>query len=127
MAHYALIWNVKPGSEDRVREIFANYEAPDPVVKDEDGNVEGQLISTQVFLKGNTVVRVMEVEGAFPKVAAHLGRQPSIQKIEAALDEIIENPRDMSNPQGAAQFFIETSMECLISRRLADPVGAGGS
>ena len=124
MAHYALMWTVRPGTEDRVREIFANYQAPDPVVKDEDGNIEGQLIATQVFLKGNTVVRVMEVEGAFPKVAAHLGRQPSIQKIEAALDEIIEDPRDMSTPQGAAKFFMETSMECLISRRLADPTPA---
>ena len=124
MAHYALIWTVRPGTEDRVREIFANYGAPDPIVKDEEGNIEGQLISTQVFLNGNTVVRVMEVEGAFPKVAAHLGRQPSIQKIEAALDEIIDNPRDMSNPQGAAKFFMETSMECLISRRLSEAAPA---
>ena len=124
MAHYALIWNVRPGTEDRVREIFADYKAPDPVVKDEDGNVEGRLIATQVFLKGNTVVRVMEVEGAFPKVAAHLGRQPSIQKIEAALDEILETPRDMSTPQGAAKFFMDTSMECLISRRLSEPTPA---
>ena len=116
--HYALMWNVKPGSEDRVREIFAGYEPPDPVVKGEDGSVEGRLIGTQVFLKGNTVVRIMEVEGAFPKIAAHLGRQPSIQKLEAQLDEIIENPRDMSTPQGAAKFFMDTSMECLIARRL---------
>jgi hypothetical protein len=117
MAHYALIWNVKPGTEDRVREIFANYEPPDPVVKDENGNVEGRLLGTQVFLKGNTVVRVMEVEGAFPKIAAHLGRQPSIRQLESQLDEIIEKPRDMSTPEGAAKFFMETAMECLVARR----------
>lgn len=118
MAHYALMWNVKPGTEDRVREIFSNYESPDPIVKDENGNVEGKLIGTQVFLKGNTVVRVMEVEGAFPKVAAHLGRQPQIRDLEAKLDEILEEPRDMSTPKGAAQFFGRTAMECLLARRL---------
>ena len=40
---YALIWKVKPGTEEQVKEVFRNYESPDPVVRDEDGNVMGQL------------------------------------------------------------------------------------
>ena len=119
---YALIWTVKPGTEDKVREIFGDYSPPDPVVKDEDGNILGQLLGTQVFMKGNTVVRVMEVEGSLPAVSAHLGRQPEIQAVESALDPLIETPRDMSTPQGAAKFFMDTSMELLVARKL----GQGG-
>jgi len=114
---YALIWKVKPGTEEQVKEVFRNYESPDPVVRDEDGNVTGQLLSTQVFIKDNTVVRVMEVEGPLPAVSAHLGRQPQIRAVEAKLDPLIETPRDMSTPEGAAKFFIETAMECLVARR----------
>ena len=57
---FALMWTVKPGTEEQVKEIFSNYGSPDPIVKDEDGNVTGKLLGTQVFIKGNTVVRVME-------------------------------------------------------------------
>ena len=117
---YALMWNVKPGTEQQVEEIFSNYETPDHTVRDADGNVTGKLIATQVFLKGNTVVRVMEVEGSLPAISAHLGQQPGIQKLEAQLDPLLETPRDMSNPQGAAKFFMETAMKCLVSRRMDD-------
>lgn len=117
---YALIWTVRPGTEEEVEEIFSHYEPPDPIVKDADGNVTGKLLATQVFIKGNTVVRVMEVEGSLIDVSKHLGQQPQIQEIENKLDPLLETPRDMSNPQGAAKFFMETSMKCLIARRLTD-------
>jgi hypothetical protein len=117
---YALMWNVKPGAEQQVEEIFSNYETPDHTVRDADGNVAGKLLATQVFIKGNTVVRVMEVEGSLPAISAHLGKQPGIQKLEAQLDPLLEEPRDMSNPQGAAKFFMETAMKCIVSRRMDD-------
>jgi SchA/CurD like domain len=120
---FALMWTVKPGTEDQVREIFSNYGRPDPIVKDEQGNVTGRLLGTQVFLKGNTVVRVMEVEGSLPAISAHLGRQAQIREVEAKLDPLIEIERDMSNPQGAAKFFMDTSMECLVARKLDDDAG----
>ncbi len=119
--HWALLWEIKPGSEDAVRELFKNYERPDPIVKDEDGNVKGRLVGTQVFLKGTTVVRVMEIEGFLPDVAAHLGRQPAIQELELKLDEHLAEPRDMTDPEGARKFFISTMMETLLARREDDP------
>lgn len=118
--HFALIWHVKPGTEEQVKEVFRNYGRPDPIVHDEDGNVTGRLLGTQVFIKGNTVVRVMEVEGSLPAISQHLGRQPEIQAVEAALDPLIETPRDMSTPEGAAKFFMDTAMECLVARKLED-------
>ena len=118
--HWALMWNVKPGTEQQVQELFADYESPDPIVKDADGNVKGELLSTQVYIKGNTVVRVMEVEGSFPDVAAHLGRQPGIQELERKLDPLLETARDMSTPEGAREFFIGSMMQCLLARKAGE-------
>ena len=115
--HLALIWNVKPGTEQQVVDIFSNYESPDPIVRDEEGNVKGTLLATQVFMKDNTVVRVMEIDGDLLEVAPHLGRQPAIRELETMLDPLLETPRDMSNPEGARAFFMSTMMRCLVARK----------
>jgi hypothetical protein len=123
MAEYwALMWDVKPGSEEAVMKLFEDYGRPDHVVRDEDGNEKGLLVSTMVFMKGNTVVRVMEIEGAtFPEVAAHMGKQPAIRELEEKLDEHLAEPRDMSTPEGARDFFIKSMMRPVAVRRHDDP------
>jgi hypothetical protein len=118
--YWALIWTVKPGTEEAVREAFRNYGYPDHTVKDEEGNVRGKLIATQVFMKDNIVVRVVEAEGELPIIAQHMGRQPAIRELETKLDEYLEEPRDMSTPEGARDFFMKTSMELLVVRRHDD-------
>jgi len=116
----ALIWKVKPGTEEQVAELFSNYKPPEHIVRDEQGNEKGKLLSTLVFMRDNVIVRVMEVEGDLRDVAPHLGRQPSIRELEDKLDPLLETPRDMSTPEGARKFFMETTMRCLVARRLDD-------
>ena len=118
--HWALIWTVKPGTEKQVEEIFSNYQSPDRIIRDEEGNEKGKLLATQVFMKDNTVVRVMEIEGDLREAAMHLGKQPQIRELEAKLDPLIETPRDMSTPEGARQFFMSTAMRCLVARKLEE-------
>jgi hypothetical protein len=115
---WALMWDVKPGSEEAVQELFKNYQRPDPIVRDEEGNEKGKLLTTIVFMKGQTIVRAVEVEGALPDVAAHLGRQPEIQELEEKLDPHLAEPRDMSDADGARKFFIESIMQTLLVRQL---------
>lgn len=117
--YFALMWDVKPGTEDQVRELFRNYGRPDHVIKDLEGNEVGTLLSTQVYMKGNTVVRVVETTDGvpLPVVGQHMGRQPAIRALEDQLDELVAVPRDMSTPEGAAKFFISSFMELLVSRR----------
>ena len=117
--YFALMWDVKPGTEDQVRELFHNYGRPDYAIKDPEGNVVGTLLSTQVFMKGNTVVRVVETTDGvtLPVVGQHMGRQPAIRALEDELDSLVAVPRDMSTPEGAAKFFISSFMELLVSRR----------
>lgn len=119
--HMALMWTVRPGSQEAVEEAFRNYGRPDHDVRDRDGNVVGRLLATQVFMKDNTVVRVIEVDGDLGAVARHMGQQPAIRKLEAELDRYLEEPRDMSTPQGARAFFQRTSMRCVVARRHDDP------
>ena len=115
---WALMWDIKPGSEEAVQELFRNYGRPDPIVRDEEGNEKGKLLSTIVFMKGTTIVRAVEIEGALPEVAAHLGRQPAIQELEEKLDEHLAKPRDMADPEGARKFFIESIMQTLVVKQL---------
>jgi SchA/CurD like domain len=117
--YYALMWDIKPGSQDAVRELFASYGRPDHTIRDEDGNEVGTLLSTLVFMKDNHVIRVVETTDGvpLPVLARHMGRQPAIRELEDQLDEHIAEPRDMSTPQGAREFFMKSSMELLISRR----------
>ena len=116
----AIMWTVKPGTEDKVKEAFANYGRPDHDVKDENGNVVGKLIATQVFMKRNIIVRAIEFEGNLMDLAPHMGRQPAIRELEETIDQYLEKPRDMSTPEGAREYFLDVAMETLIARRWDD-------
>jgi hypothetical protein len=115
----ALMWDIKPGSQDAVRELFQNYGRPDHTIKDPDGNEVGTLLTTVVFMRGDTVIRAVETtdDVPLPVLAQHMGKQQAIRELEEALDEHLAEPRDMSTPEGAREFFMNTIMECLISRR----------
>lgn len=113
---WAVMWNVRPGTEQEVEELFSNYGKPDPVVRGDDGTEQGRLLGTQVFMKGNTVVRVMEFEGDRRAIFGHLQRQPIVRELESKLDGYLETERDMSTPEGAQKFFRESGMRCLLAR-----------
>jgi SchA/CurD like domain len=120
MAQYwALMWDIKPGSQDAVREAFKAYGRPDHTIRDEDEKPVGTLISTQVFMKGNTVIRVVETTDGvpLPVLGRHMGRQPAIRELEDKLDEYVAEPRDTSTDEGAREFFLKSTMELLVSRR----------
>jgi SNF2 family DNA or RNA helicase len=114
--YWALMWKVRPGTEEAVQELFKNYGRPEHIIRDEEGNEKGRLLKTWVFMKGNTIVRVVEVEGSLADVAVHMGKQPAIRDLEEKLDQYLAEPRDMSTPEGARKFFMESSMQCLVAR-----------
>jgi SchA/CurD like domain len=118
--HFALMWTVRPGTEEEVVELFENYGRPDHEIKDVDGNVKGKLLATTIFMKGNVVVRAIEFEGSIVDVAPHMGRQPAIRELEEKLDAYIEKPRDMSTPEGARAFFLDSMMRTVVTRRWDD-------
>ncbi|PRY25804.1 SchA/CurD-like domain-containing protein [Pseudosporangium ferrugineum] len=113
MPRYAVTFRVRPGTEEAVEKLLSSYDPPQPQI---DENT--RLVSTSVFMRGGTVVRMIEFEGAFPKIMAHLSQDPSIQYVERELDKYLveEDKRDMSTPEGARAFFAKAMMKTVTSR-----------
>jgi hypothetical protein len=115
---YAMTWKVRKGTEDKVIALFEGYGRPDHTIRDDGGDEIGRLLATQVFMRDNVIVRVVEAEGAtVVDVAKHMRKQSAIRDLEAELDQYLEEPRDMSTPEGAREFFMRTMMRCLVARR----------
>jgi hypothetical protein len=119
---HALFYPLKAGSEDKVKELFKQSGRPRFDVTDADGEVVGRLLGTMAFVGREMAVRVIEVEGALPLVAAHMSRQPQVREFERQLEEHLVEPRDMGSPQGAREFFQRAALECVLSRRYDQPV-----
>lgn len=115
MERYALTFAVRPGTEPEVNEILSNYPRPQTEI---DGGA--RLLGTTVFLWGARVVRMMDVEGPLPLVMRHLAAQPAIRATEEALNPLLAEPRDLSNPGAAAAFFQRAMMRQIV-HEVTDP------
>jgi hypothetical protein len=121
MQRFALMFRIKPGTEDKVRDLLANYPRPNGVAA--DGT---RLVSTSVFMKDGLIVRMIEIDGSIQGLTAHLSTEPSIQNVEKELDKYLvdEDRRDASTPEGARGFFRKAMMEHVTTRiAVAEPAG----
>ena len=121
---HALLYPIKPGSEETVKELFRNSGRPDFEVTDTDGNVVGKLLATMAFVGTEAAIRVINVEGPLPLVAAHMSRQPEVREFERQLEEHLAEPRDMVSPEGARAFFQKAGMENVLNRTAPDAEAA---
>lgn len=118
MKRFAITFRVRPGTEDQVRELLANYPAPDWVTA--DGT---RLLSTSVFMKDGIVVRMIEIEGELLSLIRHISQEPHIQDVERELAKylVAEDQRDASTPDGARDFFRKAMMEHITTRVAKHP------
>jgi len=121
---HALFYPLKAGSEPTVKDLFERSGRPRFDVTDADGRVVGRLLGTMAFVGKEMAVRVIEIEGALPMVAAHMSRQPEVAEFERQLEDHLSRPRDMRSPEGARRFFREAALECVLSRRHDQPLTA---
>ena len=124
MERYALTFAVRPGTEPEVQQVLSDY--PRPQTEIGDG---ARLRGTTVFLWGARVVRMMDVEGPLPLVMRHLAAQPAIRATEEALNPLLAEPRDLTDPGAAAAFFQRAMMRQIVHWTtdpglLAPPAGA---
>lgn len=115
MERYALTFTVRPGTEPEVQQILSEY--PRPQTEIGDG---ARLLGTTVYLWGARVVRMMDVEGPLPLVMRHLATQPAIRATEEALNPLLAEPRDLSDPGAAAAFF-QRAMMRQIAHQITGP------
>jgi hypothetical protein len=113
MQRLAVTFRVRQGTEQDVAQLLSSYDPPNPAIDDET-----RLISTSVFMKEQQVIRMIEFEGDFRKIMAHLSQDPSIQYVERELDKYLieEDKRDMTTPDGARQFFQKAMMRTVTTR-----------
>jgi hypothetical protein len=117
---FALLYKLKPGSEDFVADLFANSGRPDHTVKDDAGNEIGRLLTTMAFVGNETGVRVIEVEGDFKAVSRHLSQQPEVREFERQIEGHLAEPRDLTTPEGAEAFFKKRGMRNVLIRHIDD-------
>jgi SchA/CurD like domain len=113
MSWHALYYPLKPDTEKEVGELFANSGRPNFDVQDDSGQTVGRLLGTMAFVGKEKAIRVIEIDGPLPVVAAHMSRQEEVRKFETQLEEHLAVPRDMRSPDGARSFFREAAMDAV--------------
>jgi SchA/CurD like domain len=111
MPFAAITFKVKPGHEDEIREIFdpKNFKrVSSPLLRNEQGEEAGMLLGTALFVKGDTVIRVIHYEGAtLEDIARNMSDQEGIREAERRFAQFLPEPRtpDTQTPEGFIEFF----------------------
>jgi heme-degrading monooxygenase HmoA len=105
---HALTFTVKPGSEEIVAKILADYDSPEPKVDDTT-----RLCRTSLFMHGNRVVRAVEVRGDLLAALRHVARQPEVRAVEEAINPHLEQDRDLGDPESARVFFTRAALPAV--------------
>ncbi|MFG2133605.1 SchA/CurD-like domain-containing protein [Streptomyces sp. NPDC048751] len=105
---HALTFTVKPGSEEAVAKILADYASPEPRVDDTT-----RLCRTSLFMHGNRVVRAIEVRGDLLAALRHVARQPEVRAVEEAINPYLEQDRDLDDPESARVFFTRAALPAV--------------
>jgi SchA/CurD like domain-containing protein len=114
MPYAAITYDVKPGHEDEIAELFAGFQRADtPIMRNEAGEEVGRLVGTAVFIRGGTLVRFIHYEGDFIAVAKHMGQQKGVHLIEEKLQPLLATPRDTSTPEKFREHFVKSLMRCI--------------
>jgi hypothetical protein len=104
----ALTFTVKPGSEPKVAEILAGYSAPEARV-----NERTELLRTSLFMRGNRVVRAIEIRGDLIAAMRHVAQQPEVRAVEEAINPYLEVNRDLTDPESARSFFTRAALPAV--------------
>ncbi|MGW0826339.1 SchA/CurD-like domain-containing protein [Streptomyces sp. NPDC002845] len=108
LIRHALTFTVKPGSEEAVAKILADYASPEPQVDETT-----RLCRTSLFMHGNRVVRAIEVRGDLLAALRHVSRQPEVRAVEEAINPYLEQRRDLSDPESARVFFTRAALPAV--------------
>lgn len=118
---HAITFTVRPGSEEKVAAVLADYASPSARV-----DATTRLCRTTLFMHGNRVVRAVEVTGNLAAALRHVAQQPEVRAVEEAVNPYLEEERDLTDPESARAFFSRASLpavhEAVSEREPAGPV-----
>jgi hypothetical protein len=114
MPFAAITYDIRPGFEDEIAEIFRSFVRPaSPVVRDETGKEKARIVATAVFIKDALMVRVIQYDGALDEVARYVADQPGIQEVERLLKPYLASPRDTGTTEGFIETFRKSMLRCI--------------
>ncbi|GAA1258826.1 SchA/CurD-like domain-containing protein [Kitasatospora nipponensis] len=118
VVHHALTFTVTPGGEDAVAKILADYQSPQAQV-----DPTTRLCRTSLFMRGNRVVRAVEVRGDLGNALRHVAVQPEVRAVEEAVNPYLEEERDLTDSRSARAFFARAALPAV--RHLANGPAEG--
>lgn len=114
MPFAAITYKVKPGFDDEIAEIFANFKrANSPILHDEEGDEVGVILATGLFIKDDMMVRVIQYEGQLSDVARHMAVQDGVREAEQRLAPYLAEPRDSGTVDGFMHYFTNSTMRSI--------------
>jgi hypothetical protein len=128
MPYAAITYNIKPGFEDEIADVFAEFQrVSSPVLRDEAGQEVGRLKGTGVFIRGGVLVRFIDFEGEIADVGRHMSQQAGVHGIEEALKPYLSEPRDTATPERFQAYFAKSLMRCIQQFSGPPPQSGPGS
>ncbi|MFC5723803.1 SchA/CurD-like domain-containing protein [Streptomyces gamaensis] len=114
MPFAAITYDIRAGCEDEVAEVFTGFRrVGSPSVPDSSGREAARILSTAVFLRDATLIRVIEYEGDLDAVARHMAAQPGVQEVERRLKPYLNSPRDTDTVEGFVRTFRAGLLRCV--------------
>ena len=114
MPFVAITYDIKGGHEDKVAEVFSNFQRPkSAVVPGANGEQASRILATAVFIRDGLLVRFIEYEGDLDAVARHMAAQPGVQEVERKLKPYLNAPRDTGTVEGFVSTFKSSMLRCI--------------
>ncbi|MFE0021554.1 SchA/CurD-like domain-containing protein [Amycolatopsis sp. NPDC059021] len=110
----AITYDIKPGHEDDVAEIFGGFRrVGSAAVPTGDAEVATRILATGVFIRDDLLVRFIEYEGDLDAVARHMATQPGVREVERKLAPYLSKPRDTGTVEGFVATFRRSLLRCV--------------
>ncbi|CRK55082.1 WhiE I protein of unknown function [Alloactinosynnema sp. L-07] len=114
MPYAAISYRVKPGHDEEIAEIFANFKrVKRPELHDVEGQESGKLLGTAVFIDHDVVVRVIHYSGDFADIARKMAAESGVHTLESKLAPYLAEQRDTTTSEGFGEYFRNATMRCI--------------
>lgn len=121
MPFAAITYDIKPGYEKELTEIFGDFKrVRGSSVQDEEGRTAGTILATAVFLRDDTLVRVIEYTGDLDAVARHMATQPGVREVEKKLKPYLSRPRETDTTEGFVATFRRSLLKTVAQISVRD-------
>lgn len=125
MPYAAITYDVKPGHDEEIAEIFSHFKRADtPVLRNEAGEEVGRLLGTAVFIKDGLLIRVIHYEGDIQDVGRHMSQQRGVHILEEKLKPYLASPRDTATPEAFQRHFANSLMRSITQLSVPAPDSA---